>query len=335
MSKKLYYRLYNPCGLFNQITSLELAVGLSQETNREMIIHNFVNSGGTPIYSQNHTYNDRLSIVKENSFGTIYDFMDWKNKENFTLIKEKVKLFPDEDILVSNLMQTYFSSSQKFSQDEDFFSEGRTKLFLDESKNIHLKYTLGYYSRFFYNRSKELNDAISSVKFKQEYYDFARLIADSLGDFNGAHLRLTDHKDRFPVSKEYYEMGIDSLAGDLPVVLCTDEANNFIIDKSKVILLDEYILNNFYKEFSCFQFKDEIEFGLINNLVMHYAKDFIGTSGSTYTGYIYRNINQKNNIESKLFGEAILDPNGPYSWNGYEKDNITKMWWREWKESKC
>jgi hypothetical protein len=334
MSKKIYYRLYNPCGLFNQITSLELAVGLANVTNREMIIHNFVNKDGISIYSQNHTYNNRSSLIKSNSLASLFDFVDWNNKDNYTFIKEKVKSFPDEEVLVPNLMETYFSASEDFSEDEGFFSEGRNRLFIDETKNVHIKYTLGYYSRFFYNRSKSLDNAISSVRFKQEYYDFAKMIADSIGNFNGVHLRLTDHKDRAPITKEVYKAGVESLGSSLPVVLCTDEANNLIIDKNKVILLDEYILNNFYKEFSYFYFRDEIEFGIINNLVMHYAKDFIGTPGSTYTGYIYRNINQKNNIEPKIFGEPSLQFNRPYSWNGYERDNITKQWWREWKESK-
>jgi energy-coupling factor transporter ATP-binding protein EcfA2 len=49
-------------------------------------------------------------------------------------------------------------------EDELAFAEGRQRLPLD--KELHVKLTLGWYSRFFYDRSPELNKALSSVKFK-------------------------------------------------------------------------------------------------------------------------------------------------------------------------
>jgi hypothetical protein len=94
-------------------------------------------------------------------------------------------------------------------------------------------------------------------------------------------------------------------------------------------------LNNFYKEFREFKFKEEVSFGILNNLVMHYSQDFIGSPGSTYTGYIHRGLNQKRDIQWRIFGEEEHPQDGPYSWNGYDnKDSLTKQWWREWKESR-
>jgi hypothetical protein len=123
----------------------------------------------------------------------------------------------------------------------------------------------------------------------------------------------------------------------MPIVMCTDEPNSEIIKKSdyKYLFLDEYILDNFYSEFRQLEFKEEVSFGIVNNLVMHYSKDFIGSPGSTYTGYIHRALNQKKDIQWKIFGEPEHVQEGNYSWNGYNsRDSLTKQWWREWKESR-
>jgi len=37
--KKLFFQLYNPTGLINQVMSLELATGLSNELNIPAIVH--------------------------------------------------------------------------------------------------------------------------------------------------------------------------------------------------------------------------------------------------------------------------------------------------------
>jgi len=61
--------------------------------------------------------------------------------------------------------------------------------------------------------------------------------------------------------------------------------------------LDQYILDNFGKEFASFQYTDEVSFGILNNLVMYYSDKFIGTIGSTYSAYIQRSMNQTRDIE--------------------------------------
>jgi hypothetical protein len=162
-------------------------------------------------------------------------------------------------------------------------------------------------------------------------------IAKSIGDFNGAHFRLTDHKGFFDPDSNILDAGVSRLYGELPIVLCTDQPTSEIIQKSsyEYIMLDDYILKNFYKEFMTFKYREEVSFGILNNLVMHYSKDFIGSPGSTYTGYIHRALNQRGDIDWKLFGEDHYKRAGKYSWNSYNiKDPITKQWWREWEESR-
>lgn len=338
----IFYQLYQPCGMFNQMTSIELAVGLANIYKKQLVIHNISNppnpdydNARVSIYSANYRYNDRDGLVDTNVFPNISDLVDWENKECNVLINDIVDSFTNQDIKINNLMQYYVSNNNIEDQE---FSEGRSLLLIEENQNIHLSKTLGYYSRFFANRTKSLDLSLSSVRFKSEYYELAETIAKSIGNFNGAHFRLTDHKQMFDANTNILDEGISKLHNQyLPLVMCTDHSNNTIIQKSdyNYIFLDQYILDNFYKEFRSFKFKEEVSFGILNNLVMHYSQDFIGSPGSTYTGYIHRALNQKRDIQWKIFGENPYTQNGKYSWNGYEnKDSLTKQWWREWKESR-
>jgi hypothetical protein len=335
--KKIFFQLYNPCGLFNQITSIELGVGLSSVSDRQIIWHNINNPPNysnqrVPIYTANYKFNDRKHKIDTDVFPKITDLLTWNNKDTNIFIEDKVEVFSSSSQNAINLMEYYYSE-----EEDEFFAEGRKLFNFDLEKDWDLRKTLGYYSRFFNNRSLNLNKELASVKFNKEYYELAELVARSLGDFNGAHLRLTDHIKMIDTKLDVYNYGLSKLENNLPIVLSTDQPSSSVVSNSdyKVLLLDRYILNNFYKEFRSLKFKDEVSFGILNNLVMHYSKDFIGTPGSTYTGYIHRAINQKNNIGFKLFGEEEHLTNQKYSWNEYNnKDSLTKQWWREWKESK-
>jgi hypothetical protein len=289
------------------------------------------------VYSANYKFNDRRGLVDTGVFPRITELVNWKNKEQSVFIDDSVDKFTEENLVIENLMMYYSSDDDNLKENESDFSENREKLLIGDFNNIHLKNTLGYYSRFFFNRNTELDSVLSSIRFDEGYYELAEQIARSIGDFNGSHFRLTDHKSFFDPDINILDSGLNRLDNSLPIVMCTDQQDSEIVKNSsyKFLLLDNYILNNFYKEFRQFKFKEEVSFGILNNLVMHYSKDFIGSPGSTYTGYIYRSINQKQELDLKLFMEDPHTQNGIYSWNGYNnKDIYTKQWWREWKESK-
>lgn len=342
-SNKLFFQLYNPTGMINQVMSIELAVGLAHESNKETIIHYVSNNGDklydfkkVPIYTPSRWHNpQRKDFTNEDQFPHLLDILEWDR--DMTLIDEKIDRFPQEDLVVDNLLENvYYSNEDSISDKELMFAEGRTRIELD--RNIHVKKTLGWYSRFFFNRSPGLDAALNSVSFKKEYYDFAELVAKSIGIFSGGHLRLSDHLKMFNTTQEMFESGLAELEKmGLPIVISTDEpTHKMVVDnRHRFILLDEYIVNNFAKEFKELKFQDEVIFGLICNLVMHKSVEFIGTSGSTYTGYIHRKRNQSLihgtwNFWDKPNQSSI----GPFSWNGYDLENGRKMWWREWEESK-
>jgi len=335
----IYYKLYNPAGLINQLMSIELAVCIKEITKEDFTIYNIANGSKTndPIFSASRLYNNRKIAVDNSNGFLITDILDWQNKNSYNLIKEKNYLVAEDCQTIDNLMLYYYDCLEN---NEDLeFAENRSKIIF--SDGMHLKNTLGWYSRFFNNRSKEIDKALLSIKFLPEYYELAEKIANSLGTFNGAHLRLTDHVvQRVNTTKEMFDAGIEKINDSNPIVICTDEPDTQLIKNKKFILLDQYILNNFSDDFMNFKYRDEVSFGLLNNLVMHYSEKFVGTIGSTYSSFIQRGMNQKRDIEWNWF-DYLSDPvyeesePGRYSWNSSTKiATFDKQWFREWKESR-
>jgi hypothetical protein len=341
---KLFFQLYNPTGLINQVMSLELAAGLSHEMKVPAIIHyakytadtNLYNTNSIPIYTPSRFYNNqRQGFTNSNQFPHLLDLVEFS--QNLIFIDEKIDSFKQEELVINDIMNNfYYSNNLEISEDELLFAENRKRLPLD--KTLHLKLTLGWYSRFFYKRSPELNHVISSVKFKKEYLDLADKIYQSLGDFQGMHLRLSDHLNMFETKQEMFENWLDIFEqNNLPIVVSTCQPGHKMVqdNKHRFILLDEHIVNNFKDEFMSLPFQDEVVFGLLCNLVLHNSINFVGTSGSTYSAYIHRNRNQKNPETWNFFDNPPKANGQPYSWNNYPLEFGRKMWWREWPESKC
>jgi hypothetical protein len=338
--KHIFFQLWN-AGLFNQVLSLELAAGLAHETKKPITVHFFCHDPNRKIYISTPSihFNDQRNNFTDRSFKNNPHLLDLFDVDaDLIIVNEKIDSFKQEEFVIDELATKYYYSKEaEISDDELLFAEGRERLTFD--KNIHLKGTLGVYSRFFYNRSPELNEVLSSVKPKQIYRDLSKKISESLGNFQGIHLRLSDHI----VSTDYHKEEIVNEwitkyeNNGLPIVLSTDEPSHPIVNKNKhrFIMLDEYIVNNFRDDFMSLPFQDEVVFGLICNLVLHDSVNFVGKSGTTYTSYIHRNRNQKN-IETWDFFDNPPKAEGlPYSWNNYPRPNDQKMWWREWPESKC
>jgi hypothetical protein len=338
----IFFELWNPTGLINQVMSLEIAVGLSAVTKKQLIVHHMSNDSGSlynfkkvPIYTPSRWNNDqRKMFTNQEQFPHLAELLEWN--ENLILIDEKIDYFPQQKKEVKNTcLEYYHSNKTEISDDEIAFADGRKRINL--SKTVHLKGTLGWYGRFFYNRSSKLDAALASVKFKKEYYDFAKMVSKSIGKFQGMHLRLSDNIKFIDTTQEMFESWLDKFEqNNIPILVSTCEPGHKMIleNKHRFILLDEYIVNNFAKEFHDLKYQDEVVFGLICNLIMHDSINFVGTSASTYSAYIYRNRNQKG-IESWDFFDNPLKANGhPYSWNNHHLGQGEKMWWREWPESK-
>jgi hypothetical protein len=291
MSNKIFFQLYNPTGMINQVMSLELAVGLAHETKKDLIVHYVSNTGddlynsrNVPIFTPSRWHNEqRKNFTNPDQFPHLLDLMNFN--ENLTFIDTKIDFFKQEEFVIDDTLSGYYYSAEnEVSENELLFAEGRQRIPLD--KNVHLKKTLGWYSRFFYNRSSQLDNALKSVRFKDVYVDLAKKISNSLGSFQGMHLRLSDHIKMFNTTQDMFESWLNRYENNgFPIVVSTCEPGNKMIqdNKHRFILLDEYIVNNFRDEFMSLPFQDEVIFGLICNLVLHDSINFVGTSGSTYS----------------------------------------------------
>ena len=342
MSNKIFFQLYNPTGMINQVMSLELAIGLAHETKKDLIVHYVSNAGddlynsrNVPIFTPSRWHNEqRKDFTNPDQFPHLLDLINFN--EDLTFIDTKIDFFKQEEFVIDDTLNGYYYSNEnEISENELLFAEGRQRIPLD--KNLHLKKTLGWYSRFFYNRSTELDNALKSVKFKDVYVDLAKKISNSLGSFQGMHLRLSDHIKMFDTKQDMFESWLSIYENNkLPIVVSTCEPGNKMIqdNKHRFILLDEYIVNNFRDDFMSLPFQDEVVFGLICNLVLHDSVNFVGTSGSTYSAYIHRVRNQKGIETWDFFDNPPKAIGSPYSWNGYPLEGGRKMWWREWQESK-
>jgi len=324
--------------------SLELAAGLSHELNIPAIVHyaqykadpNLYNTNSIPIFTPSRFYNQqREGFTNPNQFPHLLDLLDFD--ADLIFIDDKIDNFKQEQLVIDDIMNHYYYSNKpSISDDEIAFAEGRQRLPLD--KDLHVKLTLGWYSRFFYGRTPELNKTISSVKFKKEYTDLAKKIYYSIGHFQGMHLRLSDHVNMFETTQEMFEGWLNNFEqNNLPIVVSTCEPGHKMVqdNKHRFVLLDEYIINNFAEDFKALPFQDEVVFGLICNLVLHDSTNFVGTSGSTYSAYIHRVRNQKGIETWEFFDNPPKAEGTPYSWLGNPLDPGRKMWWREWPESKC
>lgn len=318
------FRLWNG-GLFNQLITLEVAIGISYFLK-------------TPIYIHDMKSLPSLSGSFDSKINYITDFIDTSYFDNIFLSKQAINYSSNKQYHVKNLMNTFISVTDNDKEIQEF-AEGRNKLIIDKNKFYYFDNNLSYYSIMFHDRTNSFNDHLKKVKFKQEYVDLANMISSLIGEFSGIHLRQTDFAQTiYLVTEKEYDNAINSLKiGNNLIITCTDDTKSSIaINDGRILYIDTLIKDNFLNEFKQLSVTSKISFDLICMLIMCNAKDFIGTIGSTYSGLIHRKINQKNNNTHhwKNMGDDNLIDGLPFSWNSYDKISIgKKLWWREWKES--
>jgi hypothetical protein len=331
----IFYKLHRG-GMFNQVFSLEIAFGLAQATGKKLTVYNVTNDLLWPIdipsISSGVPMGKRAALISED-IPSILELIDYPESLGHTMINPNIQE-PQEGYIVIDalpLHEMYFKVSD--AENEKKFAVNRTKLEMEKDKDYDLRsYNLAAYGRFFFGRTKEVDNAINSIKFKKEYTDFAKMVADYLGDFNAIHLRLTDHKVNFAVSEQEFDDAISALS-EKKIVLLTDEVENEMVKGKNVIILDDIIVDNFSKEYALLPNTSEIAYGLVSSLILTYANDFIGTPGSTFSNYIYRERLQKQDVRFKYLGVDDHPEGSPFSWNTPTGEGQGSIY-REWREAK-
>lgn len=342
----IYFK-HHSAGLINQLMSVETAFALAFLTNVKLHIYNIAQTKEAPIFVCDNLISkaslERSKLYVGSSQPTIFDLLNIPSNIRHTLDYSKTI---DEEIAKNALthvnLLSYYYCCEEANLDENSFSEGRSRLIIDPEKDTHLyQYTFPLYSRFFYNRPSSLDKLLYELTFKEPYQILAKRIAKRIGPFRGLHFRLTDHAHNY----DYSKITLDYIAQsfnrhDIPLIISSDDKDtvkNLLNDKC--VFIDEIIQEEFADDFLNLPFHNEVIFGLISLLVMGYSEEFIGTPGSTFSGYIHRfrilqgSMDKMNYLPSGK--EKKIDAIGkPYSWNSCDLHTNTKNWYREWPECK-
>lgn len=279
-------------GLINQVLSLETLFGLNHRYPGKLIVTNF--DLYIPTIRPDTVFNNFFKASKYPNF--MQDFFDFPS---ITFKHTKEDLLQE---FSSDNMKDYFSPGKDDGK-LDIFASGRKPIVHDQNYSFSHSNSF-YYSSFFHNREPELDAVFAQIKPKQEYVELASLIATALGNFSGAHIRLTDHKhvvdlNNYPVLEALSALPTEN------IVIATDDPS-FSQIPSSAIIIEEFIMSEFLKDFLMLPVVSGDALALLSNLVLHHSQDFIGTKTSTFTGYIQRYIYAKNsNYKFKFFNDEF------------------------------
>jgi len=342
----IYFK-HHSAGLINQTMSAEIAFSLAFLQQAKLCVYNTKQTQEDPIVLPTNLMSiippERRKLYIGSSQPTVFDLLNIPNNISYILdhnknIDEKyIKDIPN----YKNLLSYYYRCGEP-GLDEKSFADGRSRLVFDLENDVHLyHYTFPLYSRFFYNRPKSLDNFLSEIHFKKPYQILAKKIAEHIGPFNGFHFRLTDHAKNYDYSKITLDCVMRSFdCKDIPLIISSDDKEMVKnLFKHKCIFIDEIIQKKFGDDFMNLPFHNEIVFGMISLLVMGYSKEFIGTPGSTFSGYIHRlrslgGLNKKMNYIPSGSIKILDDLGKPYSWNNCDLTTNAKSWYREWPECK-
>lgn len=339
-SNLIFYKLHH-AGLMNRFYSFQCAMALSFLMDRNLVLYNIKDIEGKILddpsvhYIKNYKmkYGKKSNIVNY-EYTNFFDLIDYEKERVFqTIDYHTINNFHEKENVISEMLHNCFidlSENDNNTEDKKLFNA--FEIDIKNNGPYHFKgYNLSNYSTLFFNRTKELDYFLSNINFKKEYIEFANLLSNSLGNYNAIHVRLTDHRHNFDVKEKQLNDAID-LLNNLPIVVLTDEPDNDMFKNKNIILIDDFIVDNFSDDFLKLSINSEIVFGLISMLVACNAVDFIGTYYSTFTSYIHRQHYQKqNNTISKFLGMPEMSENGkPWSWVGQGNQGIA----RDWPESR-
>lgn len=340
-NKTIYWRIHT-AGLINQVMSVETGAGVAFMEKTPIYYYKTNIDKNRTMHPSGIVPPKRKQLYAGTGMPTVFDLIDIPNDISYS-INEEHDLSPTikNTCLELNDILGYYYKCQD-GPNEKQFAEGRKPIQFNEQLDLHfLKFAFAFYSRFFFNRTPELDSFYSRLNFRKPYLDLAEKIANKLGKFRGMHIRLTDHSNKYDSSPENISNSQEYFVDkSLPLIVSTDDKDSIIKrTKIKCTFVDDIITENFSKEFMSLPFHNEVVFGLISLLIMGYAEEFVGTPGSTFSSYIHRlriNRGLDNNLYYIKSGKHRDDykQTGPFSWNGFQMHTNTKNWWQEWKECK-
>jgi hypothetical protein len=340
-NKKIYWQIH-AAGLVNQMMSVETGAGIAFMEKKPIYFYKTHIDKNRTIHPSGFVPEKRKKLYDGTETPSIFDLVDIPKSIEYN-VRHDSKLsqdIKDNCVEFNDILGYYYKCAD--GPNESSFAEGRKMLPRNINSNLHfVRFAFAYYSRFFFNRPKELDHFFNNLTFRKPYLILARQIAKNIGSFRGMHIRLTDHADKYNSSAyNIFNSQEKFINTKMRFIVSTDDKERVENDiKIKCTFVDDVITDYFHKEFMRLPYHNEVVFGLISLLVMSYAEEFIGTPGSTFSSYIHR-LRINNGLDQNLHyiksGKSFdnYQQNGPYSWNGFDMHTNTKNWWCEWRECK-
>jgi len=296
-------------GYANVRMSLEIALAISEVTNRKFIIPPALFFNAINPWDKKETYINPFDIWDENVFTSTFNCVKYYDVPEYKGLDQGVTYFFGIDKVAKILTFTdeykelhtmpscighVLHSEVKDNDDFKEFSQKRNSFTLDyPDKFIHFPRNLfGHFYHSVYPSTLEKSKTIrkkmlSGFKFKDSYLEAVKPVVERLQGYNAIHIRRGDFINTRPETVElihhipiYLEKHL--FIKELPLYIATDEKDKSIFDflKTKYKL---YFLDDFFGSLSA------LEATVIDQLMCSNALQFLGSKLSTFSDYIHVN----------------------------------------------
>ena len=331
MNGEVLFKLW-PGGTVNRLTSLENAHAIHRVTGSNVLVHN-----NDYLSSEHRNLGDRNGILGKR-IPRLSDLVNTPDGITFTETNlSGNSVFHPRQPTGKKLFHTCLSIDGTTPSKE--FMDWRQKvIYLEKGGSYEFVETLGWRGIIFWAQDMSVRASLfaeSEVTIRLPYVELAKNISNELDDFVSIHVRRKDMKEFNILGDQDVEDSIKDIPGHKTKVLFTDEpeSTKWIVDKYGFVLFDDFLYAH-KQEFQNLPFSDETAFGLVSLLVACESSDFIGTPGSTYSGYIHREVRKKagKNYLWKHFKDVKIDNDSRWEWQKYEITSGWKVFWRQWDE---
>ena len=321
-----------PGGTVNRLTSLENAHAICRATQSNVLVHS-----NDYLSSEHRNLGNRNGILGK-QIPRLSDLVNTPDGITFTKTNlSGHSVFHHNQPTEKKLFHTCLSIDGTLPSKE--FLDWRQKVvYLQKGVNYEFVETLGWRGIIFWAQDASVRASLfaeSEIVMRIPYVELAKTISDELGDFASIHVRRKDMREFNSSNDQDVEYSIKDILDYRTKLLFTDEpeSTKWIVDKYGFMLFDDFLYDQKQK-FTNLPFSDETVFGLVSLLVACESNDFIGTLGSTYSGYIHRAVRKKagKNYLWKYFKDTKIDNNSKWEWQKYEIEPAWKVFWRQYDE---
>ena len=164
-NRNFYWQIHD-AGLVNQIMCLEMGSGIAFMEECPITFYEYKRYE-KPIFTASRTHTKRQKLTNSKN-PNLFDVMNVPSELNYTLLP----FFNERKVYnIKNNIRFYYKCQD--GEYEKEFAEGRERLNPEKNKTICFNTNnLAFYSRFFFNRTKELDLFFSKLTFKSEYFEF-------------------------------------------------------------------------------------------------------------------------------------------------------------------